>query len=233
MKKIYVFLLFVFLFGFVGLDKAKATCPDGWFEHWEMITYTYEYNGAVFYCNVWVNFCCRWNPETHRVEIILKNLGATEPDYADCLSVIYYTGWLWESYVHSIYQKVIELAKSDPNCFLVCPPCDGGVPALTYVLKVYQCYKWVSRPVLYTWNGRPLEWIDEIQACDLESYCLYTYACCSDWNTSPPETHAWLISVQEFGTPQCTTTKPQVPPPGKDWNETWETECFAEPCQSQ
>ncbi|MFN3305961.1 MAG: hypothetical protein ACK42Z_02105 [Candidatus Kapaibacteriota bacterium] len=137
MKRIYFVLVFALLFGFVGMNKGKAVCPDGWFEHWNRITYTYEVGGVVFYCDVWVNFCCRWNPETQQVEIILKNLGATKPEYTDCLATIYHTPGLWEDYVNSLYRKVIALAQSDPNCSPVCPPCDR--PALFYVLKVNTC----------------------------------------------------------------------------------------------
>jgi hypothetical protein len=231
MKKIYFLLVFVLLFGFVGLNRAKATCPDGWFEHWETFTYLYKIDGVVYRCEILVNFCCRWNPQTQKPEVILKFQGAAGEPYRDCWDQLRLDGTRWSIYLDTLYSRINEFAKNDPNCFPPCPPCDQ--PALFYEIKISGCVKLVSKPAIVTHDGRIIEWAYGLEYCDSDNYCLYTYACCSDWNTSPPETHIWLVSVQEYGTPACSTTEPQVPPPGKDWNEPWETECFAKPCRNQ
>ncbi len=231
MKKIYVFLLFVFLFGFVAMDKAKATCPDGWFEHRDKFIYTYRVGEIVYECEILVIFCCRWNPATRRPEVILKYQGVDKSSYRDCWLQIFYDKKRWEEYLDTLYSKISQFVKNDPNCFPPCPPCDSGEPELLYEIRVSWCVKFVNKPAIVTNDGHVLEWACGLEDCNPDNYCLYTYACCSDWNTSPPQTHTWLVSVEEYGPPSCPTTEPQLPPPGKDWEEPWETECFAKPCK--
>ncbi|MFN3269045.1 MAG: hypothetical protein ACK42G_00525, partial [Candidatus Kapaibacteriota bacterium] len=206
-------------------------CPPGWFEHWNQIIYQYEVNGVVYVCKVWVNFCCRWNPELQRPEIILKNV-YVDRDYRNCLFFIYSDQLRWYNFLSFLYQQVEAITQSDPNCYPQCPPC-GESEKIFSVIKASNCIKWVSKPAIVTNDGHIIEWAWGIEYCDTSNYCLYTYSCCTDWEKSPPETHIELISVEEYGAPACPTTTPEVPPPGKTWEEPWETECFANPCQKR
>lgn len=158
MKKIYFLLVFILLFYFVGLSKATAVCPDGWFEHWETFPYLYEIDGVVYRCEILVNFCCRWNPQTQKPEVILKFQGAAGPLYRDCWDQLRHDGTRWPVYLDTLYSKINGFAKADPNCFPPCPPCDGGEPALLYEIKVSGCVKLVSKPAIVTNDGRIIEW---------------------------------------------------------------------------
>ncbi|MGB9772329.1 MAG: hypothetical protein ACPLX7_10215, partial [Candidatus Kapaibacteriota bacterium] len=222
-------LLFVLLSGLLSWNKAKAECPPGWFEHQNYITYTYEKFGVQFICQAKVTFCCRWNPYTQQTEVILKSVYAADSAYRDCLWFIAQNSALYNGFLLELYKEVALFAKQDPNCSPVCPPC-GEDTTFFVKLKIYNCVKWISKPTIVTNTGQILEWGWGLEYCDVNSFCLYTYGCCSDWNESPPETHTWLVSVEEIGTPECPFVEPQVPPEGKDWDEPWETECFAVPC---
>jgi len=224
MKKIY-YVLLVFILVLISYKETRSDCPSGWFENQHVVVFTYNYNVATFHCRIWLNFCCRWNPETQRPEIIFKWAYA-DSGYVDCMQTISQHSEIRDSLIRFLYLKVVQLARSNPNCFPQCPPCDGE-PTLYFILKGFKCLKWVSKPAIRLITGKVLEWAQGIEACDnLQNYCLFTWVCCCDWNTSPPSCNTWCVSAEEYGTLACSTEEPQVPPPGKNWDEAWETECF-------
>ncbi len=229
MKRKYFIFAIALILSFVLNSKVYADCPPGWNGHWDSVMYSYQVGGFNYICKVWVNYCCRWNPETQQPEIIFQEL-VVEEEYRDCLKRLFEDSNRWLIFYNTLYLEINKLAKQDQNCFPECPPCVGE-PALFSTLKASLCIKWISKPALVLYNGRVLEWAWGIKGCNFENYCQYTYACCTDWNSPNLETYIWLVSVQQYGIPNCTTNIPQIPPPGKDWDEPWETECFAQPCQ--
>lgn len=217
-------LITIVLWGLFSLN-LKGECPPGFEEHSIEYTYTYQVGEVLYKCPLLLVFCCKWDPEIRRVVVIPKAI-YIEPSSWDCLLfAISYPGGD-TTFWNNVHEAMARAAKV--FCGPVCPPCDGPPDQWPRFVEIRasHCVRYFNRRVYIN------DWIDGIEYCDDEvNYCKYTYACCSDYSTSPPETHIRLISAESYGTPQCGTEEPQVPPPGKDWNETWETECFAKGCQ--
>jgi hypothetical protein len=225
MKKIFL-LLFVIIINLISYKEAKSDCPPGWFENVITSEFQYQYYDVFIDCLVKIVFCCRWNPDLQMPEIIPKGAYA-ESGYNDCFHMIEQHPELKDTLIRFIFAEMSKGAKTNPNCFPQCPPCDENIPKLYYRIIAYKCVKWISKPAIRLINGTVLEWADGIEFCDnLDYKCILTYACCCDWNTSPPSCYEWCVSAEPYGTSECSNQEPQVPPPGKDWNEPWETECF-------
>jgi len=225
MKKIY-YVLLVFILVLISYKETRSDCPSGWFENVITVNFEYPFNGSIIFCCVKIVFCCRWNPDLQMPEILPKGVYSS-PECEDCMHIIMQNPSLILPFINFIYEKMIESARLNPNCFPQCPPCDAGNPRLYYRLIGYKCLKWVNKPAIRLIDGTVLEWVDGIVFCDdLENKCLLTYACCCDWGTSPPQCDSWCVSAEDYGTSVCTNEIPQVPPPGKSWYEAWETECF-------
>ncbi len=217
MKKLLFLIIIVFLsFSFV---QSKADCPPGYTEYSYNATYTYEYpsGGGSFSCHVTVTYCCKWDNVQQKIIIEITKVEPTYPQN-NCLAylpdIMDFFDWL----------HLATAEKADLSCHPIKPCDDNSEPYTITEINVVRC--WYYKNFL-TLDG---EYLTILRKCDVTFKCVSVWKLCRDFNYSPPKLVKELISKSPIGNPTCSSTVPDLPPSGKEWDESWETECFSIDC---
>ncbi|MFN3307406.1 MAG: hypothetical protein ACK42Z_09530 [Candidatus Kapaibacteriota bacterium] len=212
--------MFALLFGFVGGNKAKADCPPGWEEHRVTALYTYNYGEHYFSCYFTIVYCCRWNNDLKTVEKIIDYV---YPNYDSWCWLFIRDWWHFNDWVHT------TVGEASAECTPPYPPCDDeNNPYYEIQVIAYNCW--------YFENWQPYvgdDYVCRRVRCEGQTnYCKKTWRVCIDYSVNPPVVRRYLVSSEQYGQPECSTTRPELPPDGDSrWEEYWITNCFAEPCQ--
>lgn len=222
MKKILYFIIVLIITILYTNNKAFSECPPGYSSHSITKMYSYNIGPTLMQCPFTIDYCCRWNPETHQVEAIIESI--TLPNYA-C--------WIfipdWANFFQWV-NKTTAIAAYQ-SCGPQYPPCDdpNNYNIITKVRSIH-CKKFKNYfPIL----GDDVM-VTKILNCDYSNYCEDTYKLCSDYSkvdeNGRPLTVVEFVSTQQIGTPNCSNIMPQLPPWGETWDTVWETECFTNGC---
>ncbi len=212
-KKIKL-LLIVLSFGF-AFANLKAACPPDYEEHWVDATYSYFAGG--FTCDVRIYFCCKWD---NNLKQVVSQIEWVLPRYNNCL--IYLPSW--RDFLSWLHQTVAYWANR--VCMPEHPPCDDTVNVEFKVVVINsRCMYWEN------WEKYPGDYVTRLVFCGYDINCNYVYKVCIDYSVNPPvEREIFLYSYADEPL-LCPTEEPQLPPPGKSWDEPWMTNCFAKPCE--
>jgi len=202
------------------LYAQETICNPG--EYQRTVTCNIEYScitGERFTCPVDISYCCLWDPGRRirlaRIErIVIRDL--------TCFIHIYGCGGLD---VGGFFWTEVSRCIGDDlmNCWNEYPPCDDSSSVRTEIW-IAQCQRIENREVM------PGDFVDIIMPCSWQNYCYVKYQLCYDFSTYPPQVINRVLERGTYGTAQCPTTVPELPPPGKSWNEHWITNCFAPLC---
>lgn len=124
---------------------------------------------------------------------------------------------------------VKELRKDaitrEPGCLSEIPPCDDpGMVPIRLSVRIAKCWKEVN-----FWSSRWNEWIVASVRCpNITAECDRWYQVCRDFQ----DIKLRILSegCNMIGNDNCSFEMPVLPPPGKTFEEPWETECYALPC---
>lgn len=209
-KTIIIFAIF-WLFSL----NLKGECPPGW---------TYGYVAGFFdpiqpWCYYWVEYC--YYCDTFNKKVTREVVGIMS--YSSCVV----SQSRWEPFKRRVLAEVaIDAIK---KCFGDLPPCDPPPPP-NYTVEIRLSHCWYYENVWFNKFTNSEEWLWVMRPCENSNKCIYTYQLCIDYSLSPPDVVFLYEDCDPLGTPNCTTQEPEVPPPGKTWEEPWKTECFAQPC---
>jgi hypothetical protein len=199
MKKIFLSaLLFVMLIS-MSVEKAEATCPTGFTEYTQTITY-----GG---CEWTVIFCVKCGITNPYNEVWIQQFSIQYGCY---------------DYFMSHSQEVIDAIAANVTVLSadICgikPPCGSGI-RYTYV---YVATCWQNMHVV---NSTENYFVQRF-CSDLE-FCKSTYSTCWDYSVTPAVPVLTLVGKQYYGDPQCArhNNKPSDfdNPNPNNWSSCWE-----------
>lgn len=190
-------LLLGLFFSFTQSGNALMTCPSGFTN----TTIYIPYGG----CTYAVNLCYR--------------CGITG---ADPTNVIYEYPVIPPGCPSIPESVIINKIISDYAYFCTVPPCDG-TQTKRFVLETATCRKWVNQTSVDENNVIHHNTFSVI--CG-DAGCITEFDVCRDYTTIPPSWQGTLFRKYRVGT-RCTVSESnvQIPPPGKTWDDDWESEC--------
>ncbi len=219
MKKLLIFLVIVFLS--LSFVKTKADCPPGYTQHTLATVYSYSTPETEYTCHVMIVYCCKWDNNLKKIVIEVDFIFTTYSYH--CLALIpdenHFSAWL--------HNAIASDAKN--FCSPPYPPCDdNNNPYYIAEINIAGCW--------YYKNWQPY-YPDDVYGlwrfpCKNSNYkCRSIWKICMDYNVTPPEPRKILISKTPVSDDHyCHHPVPQMPPPGKTWDEYWETDCFSTEC---
>ncbi len=114
----------------------------------------------------------------------------------------------------------VTYQHAEANCYTDLPSCDD-TNHIDYKIAFVR-----SRCVAYQ-NRQPYfgdDYVLRLVFCPDNLYkCVYKV--CYDFSVSPPRKRT-IFLYSEGEPPLCPSAEPQLPPPGKTWDEPWVTDCF-------
>lgn len=211
MKK-FISLVFVLLFlGAVNSYAEEIECPNGWELKTIRATYTYP---PSFVCEVDITFCCGWDNIEKRIMIEIEQIKASTPG-GNCIASIPD----FSDFINWVHDQIAE--QADSLCKPDYPPCDDlENPFYEVHINSKRCFKYVNKSIYGIWE------LLYLPCPGLSGECKTIYRICYDYRYTPPRLRRYLIGRNIVGPSDCPTTVPTLPPPGKTWNEYWETYCF-------
>ncbi|ROL55913.1 hypothetical protein D9V84_10190 [Bacteroidetes/Chlorobi group bacterium Naka2016] len=116
------------------------------------------------------------------------------------------------------------------RCFPNLPPCDPPPPP-NYTVEARESRCMYYENFLFNKFTGSEEWLWVLRPCDnLINACSYTYQLCIDYSLPEPQVKILYEECTPYEPPGCSEQYPELPPPGKTWEEPWRTECFSRPC---
>jgi hypothetical protein len=211
MKYKIIFLMLFSLIFFIGENKTYS-CPDGWQELSFERTYSYSYAGGEFQCDFRITYCCGWDAVNQERVIMFKWVSPVNS------SICFLLLPNWDDFLLWLHRVTKEHAKD--SCFAL-PSCDDTV-------NVVYKYKIVTSPCVYYENWQPYwgdDYVMRIVFCNDSSVYKCVYKMCYDFHFSPPQLRIVFLNMVPVNQ-RCAVEEPQVPPPGKTWEQHWITNCF-------
>ncbi len=216
MKKIMLLLILPIL-TVIKLEAQEIyECPPG--ATLQSFTAVYYY-GQSFNCEINVKYCCWWDNTTktiHKRIMEFSSKGYVGPRGGNCLATILD----WEHFTNWLLDEVSKHA--DINCVPEYPPCDETNEVNYVQVSIFGC-RYIESVLEYIGDDT---YSLRFRPCYETVKCIKEYVICYDYNHSPPELVIFFIREYIDGTPNCSPSFPQIPPPGYDWNEPWTTECY-------
>ncbi|MGB9913440.1 MAG: hypothetical protein ACPLRO_08745, partial [Candidatus Kapaibacteriota bacterium] len=114
----------------------------------------------------------------------------------------------------------VTYQHAEANCYTDLPSCDDTNHIVYKIL-------FIRADCIYYENWQPYwgdDFVMRIVFCNY-AYFKCTYKVCYDFSSSPPTKRTIFLSM-ESEPPSCPQEEPQVPPPGKTWDQHWITHCF-------
>ena len=215
MKKM---LLYIVILIFCEIAISYADCPPGYTEHIISSTYVYNYGEYTFTCDYVVAYCCTWDNNLKRVVVQIEWFWG---QYNWCV----FTIPNWNHFLNWLHETVGDSA--DNLCVPAYPPCDDTTQNYyERTVSSDRCWKYE--------NWQPYQGDDYVlrmKSCNSYARCESLWRICLDYSTNPASLKQTLISKVANGIPGCVTQEPTLPPEGDpQWNQHWETYCFATPC---
>lgn len=211
-------ILFILIFKPTKIFAQEVECPPNWEYH----TFDIVVNCVTFPCTLKVYVCCYFDWINLYLHVKIKKIEFNNVPWA-CYGCIYYLNW-------NYFRTIIEQMVKDKICsegwcgVFDIPLCENPVPL---IVKFYysQCYFWENKKNQFN------EFLLYLVECgNNEIECVHTIQIC---RTPPPNCQIQVLRDEwETIIPAgCSLEEPQLPPPGKTWDEYWRTKCFAKPCQ--
>ncbi len=196
MKKIYVFLLFVFLLGFVGLDKASGQCEYCQYpSRCNFVNYTIECNGQTFPIQAVICYNCDNNRAVYAQVLEISYPAEFEWYYLNnpqCSDAV------WDSLWTNIRRKSFELCG-----YVACPN----------TVTIYRTFPICGE---FIYEGPPgHEFIRKRfhpDGCNLR--CVVEYRVCYNFDAGTFEEE--FTSLEYFGSCPRDAGFPGVIPPGTE-----------------
>ena len=202
----------------VSLAHAQELCGPREYQRTIQCSIEYTCAGYTFTCPVEITYCCIWDASRGTNIARIEQIVVYEQT---CFIHLYGCGALEVG--GAFWNGVSKCVGEDlQNCWGDYPPCDSST-SITYEVWTAQCQRIENREVM------PGDFADVIIPCSWQNRCYRKYQACYDFSTYPPTLVQRELERGVDGPPQCSTTVPPIPPPGKQWNEHWITPCFA-PC---
>jgi len=218
MKTMLACVLALTLLVGTAISQQWDDCPAGSQTYETVVSITYGCNTSPqFECPFRVEYCCWWDAEQQK--LIVRILSVALPRY-DCFrQLIGCQGWgfFWKELSALVLNHALN------SCYTDLPPCPNS--RIDYEFRYPRCTRYVNT---YLFN----EWIVFLRECSTNPgvVCYRKYHLCRDFSVSPPNVVKTLVETGLMGTSNCLTEEPEVPPPGRDWNQPWATNCFLQPC---
>jgi len=209
-----------------AISQNWYDCPAGSQTYETVVSIRYGCNPSnpedtsdQFECPFRVQYCCWWDAAQQK--LIVRLLRVALPQLVCFRHLIDCKGWdfFWKQLSGLVLNHALK------SCYTDLPPCTDPA-SIRYEFYRPTCLKYVNS---YLFN----EWIPVLRACSIDPgiVCYRKYQVCRDFSVSPPDIVRRLLEIGTIGTSNCLPGNPMPdPPPGKDWNEPWETECFVQPC---
>lgn len=208
MKKIIIFsfLVIVSIFSFQK-ENLKAECPFG------------SNSGSISYLDVmgcpWtITFCWSCQHIGTKPTMWASNIKYSAAATSQCSGS---TPPLDE------VQDAILAWIADQGC--EGEPCNPNTERDTGYIDMPMCQKWTN--TVYPSNN--VTWMT---SCETNLVCRKKFTYCVDYNHTPPVLDIVYTTTELIGDINaCSDIKPILPPPGKTYQENWETNCYKEfPC---
>ncbi|ROL60384.1 hypothetical protein D9V87_01630 [Bacteroidetes/Chlorobi group bacterium MS-B_bin-24] len=229
MKKIKLLIVLIclaftnFLFG-----QNSDECPPPYTRHIVWVgPETWLPRGHNWSCaKIGIEYCCYWD------EISLQLKYEVSSFWFYCL------GYgcecqpppnEWNTF--RLWADTIILIDAIKNCNVNLPSCDElpTPPQINVKEYIPSCWYWEN----YHFTKYPNEedWFLILRSCKTErGKCLHEYVACIDYSKVPPEIIILFNNWEIIESPTCPFDEPTIPPPGKTWEATWRTTCFARSC---
>lgn len=216
-----IIVLFLALFPGYNTKAQEVTCPPG---H-ELHVFNMTVWCGGYPCTLKVYICCYWDRVNDVIQIYWKRIEFPNLYYLGAEWYCYYciAVFQWEYYRGLIEDMIAQKACTENWCgFQEIPPCDPPVP-FRIDFFYSQCYYWENKDAALN------DWVVIFRPCDDERYtCIHKRQICK----TLPECRIYVMNDEwiVLEPANCSIGDPQIPPPGKTWEEYWRTDCFAKPC---
>jgi hypothetical protein len=226
MKTMLACVLALTLLVGTAISQQWDDCPAGsqTYETVVSIRYGCDTNSTStspqFECPFRVQYCCWWDAAQQK--LIVRLLYVAIPRFICFEQLIDCKGWgfFWKELSALVLNHALN------SCYTDLPPCTDP-SSFRYEFRYPTCMKYVNIYMRYA-----SEWDLRLIECSINPgvVCYRITQVCRDFSVSPPDIVTRLIETGVMGTSNCLTEQPEVPPPGKNWLQPWETECFLQPC---
>ncbi len=215
--KIYKYVIRILLLIVINHIIADA-CDPPYTERFITDIYIRGYGEECF---VMIVYCCWKDANTSKLyyfvkEIIQRKFCMVDP--SDEIAWSHFRTW--------VHNKVLRHATL--HCAPQLPPCDP-LPEINTKALYARCLKYRN----FWFDKYPGDegWYIGITSClDKGGKCEKRSIVCVDYSINPPRTVILLDECEVIQEPDCGYEVPELPPPGKTWEEHWVTDCFARPC---
>jgi hypothetical protein len=221
-KKIKLFFLFFLM---INYRVFTFDCPDGYTMH--TLVKVFDCQPALCErCTVAIPFCCKWNTETHQLDIIFEDEWAYFLRWSLCCYYLLLDTAVFENFLDSVL-----ISSAEDICHGQYPPCDHPTRKYYEVViakPICVYYKNTFEPPL---PGEEPMWLLKVRRCANNAYCYKKYRVCKDYAQNPPQIVKTLVEVYVSSHCEETECPTSLPPTGKSWEEEWETGCCYRGCQ--
>lgn len=206
---------------FLFVNNLSAfQCPKGYIRH----TIIRAFSCGCHRCTVAIPFCCKWNPFEHKLEVIFNTDEAWFLRWRLCCYYLLQDTATYHNFIDTAIMNNVENI-----CLGEYPPCDH--PTLRYYeveIKKPICV-YYKNAFITPFPGEEPMWVLRVKRCSQYSNCIKKYRICIDYFQSPPAKTITLLETYITG--NCKMGNCVIPPPGKTWEEEWETECCFRECR--